>query len=186
MAFQKVLHWKDHRREKNHQKIHWCRSELEKQWIIITVLQFLSFLACFPMQRERVQHSWLPGSLYFAHLKTLCHWVFNPWRWDCTYCHVTGLNAESLLTLIPSLKTWNVAMRGGLITPSNLTVKSQTKDITHVLGLSCTSQLCRITHFVNFFLFYFETTKASQPIVDLSFPSRRLLGVTFMEQEVIF
>lgn len=70
--------------------------------------------------------------------------------------------------------------------PLHLTVKTQVNDTVHVLDPSCSSQLCCITHFMNLFLFYFEITKASQPIVDLPFPSRRLLRMAFMQWEEIF
>lgn len=77
-------------------------------------------------------------------------------------------------------------MRGAVITPLHLTVKTQVKDITHVLDLGCSSQLHHIACFMNLFLFYFEITEASQPIIDLPFPSRRLLGIAFMQWEAIF
>lgn len=71
--------------------------------------------------------------------------------------------------------------------PLYLTVKTQVKNITHALDPSYYSQIRHITLLIKFFKKnYFETTKASQPIVDLPFPSRRLLRVQFMQQETIF
>lgn len=68
--------------------------------------QFPSLLACFPTQKERVQHWQLPGQSYFLAAAFCPDTDFFILEDDTPLIAIKNcLNGESLLAVIPSLKT---------------------------------------------------------------------------------